>query len=186
MDTIDFADRLLRGEKFLWSGRPAQGLLFTGRDWFLVPFSLMWGGFAIFWEAGVLATPAPLFMKFWGVPFVLLGVYFVAGRFMLDAWIRRGMSYAVTNRRVLIFRPSPFGKFTSLSLEQAADASLSERADGRGTIRFGQQTSLWSSGGRGGGFGDVTPALDPTPQFIAIENARRVYDLIQTAAGKTD
>ncbi len=182
MDTIDFADRLLRGEKILWSGRPAQGLLFTGRDWLLVPFSLLWGGGVISAAARSLTGPAPVFMNFFLVPFVLIGLYVLAGRFMLDAWIRRGMRYAVTNRRVLIFRPSPFGKFTSLSLNQSADASLSERADGRGTILFGQQTPLWSRNN----FGAWTPAFDPTPQFIAIENARRVFDLIQTAAGKTD
>ena len=50
MSTTDLSDRMLTGERILWSGRPAQGLLFTGRDVFLIPFSLLWGGFAVFWE----------------------------------------------------------------------------------------------------------------------------------------
>ena len=69
MTTTDLRDRLVRDEKIIWSGRPAQGLLLTGRDGLLIPFSLMWGGFAIFWETSVLKLPqAPAVMKVWGVP----------------------------------------------------------------------------------------------------------------------
>lgn len=175
MNAIDFTKYFLKGEKIVWSGRPAQGFLLTGRDWLLIPFSLLWGGFAIFWETGVLAAQAPVFMKLWGIPFVLIGLYLVAGRFLLDAWIRGGMQYAVTNKRILISRSWPFGKLTAMSLDQLPDASLMESTNGRGTIRFGQQVPfLW-----GRGFTAWTPALDPTPQFIAIENARSVFDQVQ-------
>jgi hypothetical protein len=180
MDPFDFTQRLLPGEKIMWSGQPAQGLMLTGRDWLLIPFSLLWGGFAVFWESTVIATPAPIFMRLWGVPFVLVGLYLIVGRFAFDAWIRRGMAYAVTNKRILIARSAPFARFTAMSLDQIPDANLSERPDGRGTIRFGQESPAW--GGRRGGFSSWTPALDPTPQFIGIENARSVFDQIQRSA----
>jgi len=178
MDTSHFTERLLKGEKILWCGQPGQGLLLTSRDWLLIPFSLFWGGFFVFWEKGVLDTNTPTLMKLWGVPFLLIGVYLVAGRFLLDAWIRRGMYYAVTNKRVLILRSSPFSKFSALGLDQLPDANLTERADGRGTIRFGTGAPYWA----GSGFSGWTPALDSTPQFIAIEDARTVFDHIQRAA----
>ncbi len=177
MDAGDFAERLLKGEKIVWYGPPAQGWLLTGRDWLLIPFSLLWGGFAVFWESTVLATNAPFFMKMWGVPFVLIGLYLVAGRFLLDAWIRRRMCYAVTDKRVLILRSGPFAKFSALSLDRLPDANLSEGADGRGTIRFGTSTPDWA----GRGWSSWTPALDPTPQLIGIEDARKVFDHIQRA-----
>jgi hypothetical protein len=98
MTTTDLRDRLMSGEKIIWSERPAQGLLLTSRDWLLIPLSLVFGGFAVFWETLALTqTQAPLIMPLFGVPFVLIGLYIVAGRFLLDAWIRRGMQYAITN-----------------------------------------------------------------------------------------
>jgi hypothetical protein len=180
MDPSDFTGRLLKGEKIIWQGQPAQGLLFTSRDWLLIPFSLLWAGFSIFWEKMVLEINAPIFMKLWGVPFVLIGLYLVVGRFLLDAWIRRGMSYAVTDKRVLILRSGPFGKFSAIRLDQLQDANLSERPDGRGAIRFGAVAPYWT----GRGFSYWTPSLDPTPQFIAIEDARKVFDHIQGAVAR--
>ena len=49
----EFTNRLLDREEFIWSGRPATGLLFTGQDIFLIPFSLLWGGIVLF---GAFAT----------------------------------------------------------------------------------------------------------------------------------
>lgn len=88
MTTVSISERLLQGEKVLWCGRPQRGLLFTGRDALLIPFSFVWGGFAIFWETMVLRMGAPAWFRFWGVPFVLMGLYMIVGRFALDAWIR--------------------------------------------------------------------------------------------------
>jgi len=177
MDTSNLTGRLLEGEKFLWWGQPAQGLRFAKRDWLLIPFSLLclWGGFTIFWQATVLGTGAPIFMKLSGVLFVLIGLYLVVGRFPLDAWIRRRLLYAVTNQRILILRNGPFAKFTALSRDRIPDVKLNESADGRGTIRFDTVSSYWS----GREFSGWTPALDRAPQFIEIEDARRVFDYIQ-------
>jgi hypothetical protein len=181
MQTDAFQGLLLKGEKIIWWGQPAQGLLLTSRDWFLVPFSLLFAGFAIFWESSVLnATNSPAFMKLWGLPFLLAGLYLVIGRFLADAWARRGITYGVTDRRILIRRSAPFAKFTALTFEQLPSVNLIERSSGRGTIRFGQDQPAWSNHG----FSGWSPAFDPTPQFLAIEDARRVFDHIQTTLSK--
>jgi len=171
-----FTGRLLPGERIVWSGRPGQGVIFTGRDAFLVPFSLLWCGFAVFWTFSVTRVPGtPPFFALWGAMFVCIGLYFVAGRFVFDAWVRRGMSYALTDRRVLIARSAPSANFTAVTLDRLPDAHLSEAADGRGTIRFGAPAMAF---GRSG-LSIWSPALDPTPQFLAIDGARSVFDMIQ-------
>ncbi len=180
MSDGDFTGRLLDGERVIWSGRPGQGVRLTSRDGLLIPFSLIWGGFAIFWEMLVMQHPAPFFFWLFGVPFVLAGLYLIAGRFVVDAWIRSKTSYAVTNRRILIARSEPFGKLVSLNLDRLPDVELQEDGNGRGTLRFGPATPFW--GYRGwGGFALWTPALDPTPQFIAIDNAQSVFNQIQNS-----
>jgi len=173
--TNDLSSRLLVGERILWSGVPAQGLLLTAQDWLLIPFSILWCSFAIFWEFGVTRSSAPGFFALWGVPFVLIGLYMVAGRFVFDAWVRGSMSYAITTQRVLISRLKPSGSFMAVPLDRLPDATLTERSNGRGTIRFGQPAAPW---GRYG-WTNWSPSIDATAQFIAIDDARSVFDLIQ-------
>jgi hypothetical protein len=174
MDINLIRDRLIAGEKLLWSGQPRQGILFVASDALMIPFSLMWGGFAIFWEASVLTVKAPILFRLWGIPFVLIGLYLIVGRFFADAWIRRDLCYGVTNFRILIARPAPFARFVAISLDRL-QAELSVRNDGSGDITFGAAAQY----GRRG-FGVWLPALDQTPRFIGIQDVRRVFDLIQS------
>lgn len=62
METVDIHDAVLEeierelqaGERLLWSGQPLTKIVFHPSDWTAVPFSLMWGGFSLFWETGAL------------------------------------------------------------------------------------------------------------------------------------
>lgn len=91
MDTAYSMDKELRSdERVIWKGRPATGIRLRGSDAFMIPFSLLWCGFAIFWEVSAL-TIAPsdkavgFIFPLFGIPFVLAGLYFVFGRFIFDA-----------------------------------------------------------------------------------------------------
>lgn len=191
MENESTAFRLLDGERIIWSGRPAQGLRLSSRDGQMVPFGLAWLAFAVFWEWQVRSAPhAPAFMWLLGVPFILVGIYLVVGRFLLDAWVRSGTRYAVTNRRILISRVRPFQTFIALGLDRLPESSVNDESDRRGTIRFGLPSPglLFRFGvqpqyvGPGNGLLAFTPALDPTPQFLGIKDARTVFDLIQRAS----
>jgi hypothetical protein len=164
------------GERLLWSGKPRQGVFLRPADAYLIPFSLMWGGFAIFWEYSVLSSKGSLFFGVWGIPFVLIGVYLIVGRFFADARQRARTYYGLSNQRVIIVS----GLFTegvkSLQLRTLSDVSLSERSDGTGTITFGPTTPLSFGGPSWPGSGRYAP-----PSFDSIAGAREVFDRVRAA-----
>ncbi len=165
-------------ENLLWSGEPRQGIFLRGSDAFLIPFSLMWGGFAIFWEYSVVTTNAPPFFMLWGIPFVLVGLYMIFGRFWVDARQRANTAYGITSERIVIIS-GLFSKQTkSLSIDTLTDVSLTEKTGGIGTITFGQMPFWHAMYGNaswpGTGYRSV-------PQFELIPEARSVYDIIRSA-----
>lgn len=147
-------------------------------DVFMVPFSLLWGGFAIFWEKSVLQSNAPAFFALWGVPFVLIGLYMIMGRFFVDARFRAKTFYGLTDRRAIIISGLFSRTITSLPLRTLTDISLQERPDRSGTImlRRSQPYSAWSSGMRWPGMGQYA-----TPTFEMIPDAKRVHDQLLEA-----
>jgi hypothetical protein len=175
---IDTAGVLDSGESLLWRGSPKQGLVLRSSDALMIPFSLLWGGFAIFWEWGVLNSGAPTFFALWGIPFVLVGLYMIIGRFFVDAKIRAGTAYFLTERRVVIVSGLFSRKIQSLPLRTLSELSVSERPDRTGTILFG----------RPGAYGAFTsgmpwPGMErySTPSFELIPEAKRVHDRILEA-----
>ncbi|MBB6485040.1 PH domain-containing protein [Rhizobium lusitanum] len=176
----DIQSYFLPGEKLLWHGQPQQGFMLNNSDLLLIPFSLMWGGFAIFWEGTVITqVNASFFFKLWGVPFVLIGLYLIIGRFVIDAFVRARTQYAVTNRRIIILREGWFSKLLTLSLERLPSMDLDQKGDGTGTINFG--TDPEAGQGHHGGMSNWTPALSKVPRFLGIANVREVFDLIERA-----
>ncbi len=184
VDDSVFDTRLLPGEHILWSGAPAQGIMFTAQDWFLVPFSLVWCGFAVFWTITASRGNAPLFFDLWGLMFVAIGLFFVFGRFFVYAAVRRSIRYAVTEKRVLIARAGRWPQFTALNLGNLPGLNLIGASGGRGTIRFAQVGLGFahSSGRYGNGWNTWFGTSSAVPQFVAIENADSVFSLIQREA----
>lgn len=176
----EIAQVLDSGESLIWSGTPRRGLALRSSDAYMIPFSLLWGGFAIFWEAGVLRTNGPntAFMSIWGIPFVLAGLYLIVGRFIVDAGIRAKTFYGLTNRRAIIISGLFSRTINSLPLRTLTDISLQERSDRSGTILLGrpQPYSSWRSGMRWPGGSQYS-----TPAFEMIPNAKTVHDQLLEA-----
>ena len=168
------------GEHALWWGRPRQGLVLRGSDVFAIPFSLLWCGFAIFWESSVLSSSkAPILFDLWGIPFILIGLHMVVGRFFVDSSQRAHTFYAVTPERVLIVSGIFSRQVKSLSLRTLSDVSLTERRSGEGTIVFGPEGRFGS--GFGGMQGMPGTNKQQAPRFEFIAAAKSVYDIVRQA-----
>jgi len=175
----ELRNALASGERVLWWGRPRQGLVLRSSDMFAIPFSLLWCGFAIFWETGVLSSGrAPGFFAFWGIPFVAIGLYMVIGRFFAEAVQRSKTNYALTADRVLIVSGVFSRTVKSLSLNTLSDVTLTEGSNGKGSITFGPQNPF---GSMFGGTSSWPGAQQQSPRFDLIDDARTVYEKIRSA-----
>lgn len=169
---------LSSGESLLWFGRPQQGMVLHGSDAFLIPFSLLWGGFALFWEFSAYRSGAPPFFLLFGGFFVVIGLYFIFGRFIADSMIRGRTYYAVTNDRVLILSEFPARRLKSLNLRTLTDITFTSKPNGIGTITFGP-TASWMDG-----VSWPVAGFNRSPRFELIENVKSVYDIIRDAQKK--
>jgi len=172
-----FRDELNPGEKIIWSGQPQQGLTLQPADIFMIPFSLLWGGFAIFWESAAILSGAPFFFMLWGIPFVLVGLYMIFGRFFVDMAQRRKTYYALTNERAIILSGLFNQSIKTLKLKQIPEINITTRSNGTGTITFGASHPMaWMYSGSG--FPNMG-RYQIAPSFDMIEDAKMVYQQIK-------
>jgi hypothetical protein len=115
------------GELLLWCGRPDPSRFFAATDIIAIPFGLVWLGIALLWETAVQGVDAPVLFRVFGVPFILIGVYLVAGRFVTRWWRKRRTIYGVTGQRVIVQTGSTF-KETPV---QGGSMTVRRRRNGR-------------------------------------------------------
>jgi len=169
---------LLKDESILWSGRPRQGIIFRGPDAFMIPFSLIWCGFAVSFLFYAYEDGAPFIFLLVGSIFSLIGIHLVVGRFITDILRRKSTYYGVTNNRVLILSEFPTRKLKSLKLDSLSEISFAEKQDGSGSITLGLQYPriLWSHG-------EAWPGIEKLkiPMFVLINDVKNVYEIINNA-----
>jgi hypothetical protein len=184
----NFQPDLFRDEKVAWAGQPDPRFHFSGGDIFLVPFSILWGGFALFWEAGVLGLldgqPAPNPGALFGIPFVAIGQYFIWGRFVYKAYKNRRTFYALTNQRVLILATLRSRRLQTLFLNQLPTISKTVQRDGVGTLEFGLSPSWAGTYANSGMELFAGRSGQAAPAFYDIPDVESVYQLVMRL--KTD
>jgi hypothetical protein len=146
-------------ERLVWSGQPLPGVRFTASDAFIIPFSVVWGGFAFYWEYSVWHIGAPLVFRLWGIPFVLIGIHITVGRFFTDAMTRAKTVYALTDQRAVIIVSFLGHRVRSVDLAATPEIALSGH-----TITLGRANR---------GRNQQRP-----PQFEFLPDARVVYEQI--------
>jgi hypothetical protein len=177
-----FQPDLLSDERILWVGKPETSVIFSSFDFFLIPFSLVWFSFAIFWEFTVISSGAPKLFTLWGVPFVIAGLYFVFGRFFYKAWKKTRTYYAVTDKRILVLITTIMGrKLQAAYINSLPNINKSINSKGVGTIKFGNQSPFHISIYENSGldfFGSMYGAGDSALRFYDIKNVDSVYNLV--------
>jgi hypothetical protein len=183
---------LLSGESIYWAGMPNPHIIFHSEDWQMIPFSLLWAGFAFFWEGDALGLwrnshrfgHANVFMSLWGIPFVIIGIHMLWGRFFVDAWLKRRTYYAVTNRRVLVVQQRWRSKSHNMIYLQQIPRIVREGAE-CGTIWFGEKLPVLGS--RGQRKRDSSRfSLDGVPIFADIDDVHSVHQLVLDLQSKID
>jgi hypothetical protein len=188
---------LISGENVVWSAQPIRDVIFHKEDLYLIPFSLLWGGFAIFWEAGVLgfwgthnqSGNAWQFGILWGIPFVLVGQYLIWGRFIYAAWLKGRTFYAVTNRRVIVLQNGWKRHMASAYIDSLPTLIKESGSKGVGILRFTQAQPIWGSSRGLGAWNGMS--VGDVPTFIDIAEVDAVYRLVsdlreKRRAGKAD
>jgi hypothetical protein len=153
-------------ERVIWAGRPKQGFILRSSDAFMIPFSLMWGGFAFFWEITVIKTGAPLLFTLFGLPFVLIGLYLIFGRFIYDAETRKATVYGITEKRIIIKSKKTV---KSINIQSITNITLTEKPDGSGTIVLG------SNQGFNGNMPIQGTSIKMNPTLEMVHDVRTVY-----------
>jgi hypothetical protein len=170
------ARELRSDERLLWQGRPRGSIRLRAADFYLIPFSLFWCGFAFVGASGVIfGTKSASFGNLIFVLFAAVGLYSLIGRFFVDAMRRKNTAYALTGRRAIIAADFFGRNVQSINLQTLPEVSVTEKSDGSGSIQFGaaqpnsrNRTNPWSG-------------APSQPTFEMIEDVRRVSDLIDKA-----
>lgn len=172
--TTELQQYLDNNEKLVWTGRPKTGIVFRSADIFLIPFSLFFCGFAIFWFTTALISGAPFIFAMFGIPFVVIGIIMVFGRFIIDAKQRNNTYYGLTDDRIIIKSGIYTKSIKSLNIKTLSDIDYVEKNDGSGTINFGQKNPIMiSSNGM-----NWWPGVKETPSLDLIQDVRKVYKKI--------
>lgn len=167
------------GERIIWQGQPVQGIRLAPQDAFAIPFAAFWlliiVSIFVITITGAAENVDPLTYVILPI-FLLIGLYMLAGRFVVDAAARRRTRYYLTDQRVLIesglFRPSR----RSVSLAAIPEIRIRAGRKGRGTVQFGSPSL----------FGMMPPSWPGASQFLPpafddIEDAERIYGLALSA-----
>lgn len=127
---------LQSGEYILWRGRPAKGNVFSGRDMVMIPFSLVWLAFCIFWEWTAIKSGSSVFMMLWGLPFIAVGLYMLFGGFIRRAHLRDKTFYVITNQKIIVKSGRNINMYDGAELPPM---QIKLHKNGNGTILFADE-----------------------------------------------
>ncbi|MEX3017799.1 aspartate carbamoyltransferase catalytic subunit [Gymnodinialimonas hymeniacidonis] len=168
---------LEQDETILWQGQPEAGIRWRDALGFQGFFGAAFAAFALFWmaTASFIAGNGPGFpfnlFPLFGLPFLFVGLYLMAGHVLADAYIRSTTWYTLTDRSAFI-ATNAFGR-RKLESFRIRDMDMLELEDGvPGSVIFKE--------------GRVRPSNNSMPRRVGFRNiiaAREVYRQMREARG---
>ena len=178
-------DPLAPGEEILWTGRPYGGFYLDPRSIFPAMFGIFFLFAALFVIGRMLTDPNPMpvdgfvFLIFWLVGVGSISTYFIFGRFWLDAYRRRRISYTLTNQRIIIRSGLIVPKKTVLDLASINNLSWESDLHGRGHVVLAPRSDAIAAW--------FHPGFNPwflglgIPAFELVDEPQRLFELVRTA-----
>jgi hypothetical protein len=176
--------KLLPNETIHWYGKPNPWVIFAFGDSFLIPFSLLCGAFAFYWEyttfnleSQILSGgPFTYLYPITGIPVVLVALYLIIGRFFYKFWKKTKTTYAVSNKRLMVITQTGTRKERFQFLNHIQTIKKYVGKNGSGSLAFGDL-------GRGGAFTNagiflIDNDFQGIVSFFDIPDAEAVYQLV--------
>ena len=160
---------LSNDEKLIWTGKPRTGVVLRQSDFFLIPFSLFWFGFIIIWI--IMVAKGGFIFSLLGIPGVLVGVYLVFGRFILDAMKRKNTIYGISSNRVIIKSGILSREIQSVSIKNIPELNFKVKSDGSGTLYLSSPRYPFMNN-------EYKPWMRQPPCLEFVENVQEVYNLL--------
>ena len=189
MQTTDWTPEVLqqispevgKQESLLWVGRPSPRVRLRTRDAFLIPFAILWSGMPTWLLVSSLWRHHDLGVEnLFLLPFFLIGQYLIWGRFVYEAWARKGVFYGLTNKRVLVVLTGTTRRVVEGLLAQLDSIEIQTRRNGEGTIDFRKEAdSGWRSMSWNNRRMNSLVTAFACLVFYDIPQARSVYELVQ-------
>lgn len=172
----EIIEQIQGDERLLWADKPATGIKFRSTDIFIFIFSVLWLSFSLFWT--YMAMDASIFFAMFGIPFILVGIHLLFGRFIFDALSRKNTVYGLTNKRII--QKSGLFKvhYKSVFLDSLPSLSYTEKPNGSGDINFGHTLGSFKNS-KDSNRGDF-----PLVRIEFIPNVRSVHNKIADAKSK--
>lgn len=127
-------------EHLLWTGEPKKGVVFRKSDYVLIPFSLIWFTFSAFWTIGVSQVSG--WAGLFGLPFLLIGIYLLIGRFYVDMRQRANTFNGLTENRILIKIGSKTTQVKSFYIDRLYNINYIEKRDRSGIISISDPETI--------------------------------------------
>jgi hypothetical protein len=167
-------------ETILWQGQPHSTIKWSGLLSPVSAFGVIFTGFSLFWmimafsmTSGSGIPVLSLLFPLFGLPFFLVGLWLVAGRLVMDAWLRGHTWYTLTNQTAFVAR-NALGKKT-LESWPIADMDRIVWEDGNpGSVIFHMKHGTMPVSGRNG-------TRIRFLGFHQIDDSQHVYGLMRRA-----